>query len=232
MQSTALRRSCYEYHREWLSLLPDAGHGAPLAESFATSIRVDGKEIVHQRHNRRRNRVSGIQLYRLEKLSSSVSPTSGMYHSRPTDLIISRVSVSLQNAFELPQEPLRTVPSATQSEVEYHSSSGATILPKITLVILPSALVHLYIHRSFIGLDVRSVNQLSPHGGDHRDQQLADFEDPAVQRCAADFQVEVPFQNHALPMQGRVIAIFTDDRLGDYPVTRQALLDDPGRQGR
>src|SRR5947209_5739456 len=26
------------------------------------------------------------------------------------------------------------------------------------------------------------------------------FEDLAVQRCAADFQAEVPFQNHALPM--------------------------------
>jgi hypothetical protein len=63
-------------------------------------------------------------------------------------------------------------------------------------------------------------------------RQLANFQDPAVQRCAADFQAEVPFQNHALPMQGRVIAIFADDRLDDDPVTRQALLDDPWRQGR
>jgi hypothetical protein len=29
-----------------------------------------------------------------------------MYHSRSTDLVISRVSVSLENAFELSQEPL------------------------------------------------------------------------------------------------------------------------------
>jgi hypothetical protein len=33
-------------------------------------------------------------------------------------------------------------------------------------------------------------------------------------------------------MQRRVIAIFADDRLDDDPVTRQALLDDPWRQGR
>jgi hypothetical protein len=38
-------------------------------------------------------------------------------------------------------------------------------------------------------------------GGDRRNQQLAHFEDPAVQRCSADFQADISFQNHALPMQ-------------------------------
>jgi hypothetical protein len=33
-------------------------------------------------------------------------------------------------------------------------------------------------------------------------------------------------------MQGQVIAILADDCLDDDPVTRQALLDDPWRQGR
>ncbi len=33
-------------------------------------------------------------------------------------------------------------------------------------------------------------------------------------------------------MQGRVITILADDRLDDDAVTRQALLDDPWRQGR
>ena len=99
-------------------------------------------------------------------------------------------------------------------------------------MVLSSALACLHIDWGFIGLNVSSANQLSPHRGDHRDQQFADFEDPAVQRCAADFQADVPFQNHALPMQGRVIAIFADDRVDDDSVTRQALLDDPWRQGR
>ena len=99
-------------------------------------------------------------------------------------------------------------------------------------MVLTSALACLHIDWGFIRLNVTSADQFSPHCRDHRDQQLADFEDPAVQRCAADFQAEVPFQNHALPMQGRVIAIFADDRLDDDPVTRQALLDDPCRQGR
>src|ERR1017187_8659443 len=159
-----------------------------------------------------------------------MSPTSGMYHSRPTDLVIRCIAVGLENAFELSQEPLRPIASATQAEIEHHTSSGATVLPEVRLVVLSSALACLHIDWGFISLNVTSTNQLSPHGGDHRDEQLADFEDPAVQRCATDFQASVSFQNHALPMQGSVIAIFADDRVDDNPVTRQALLDDPWRQ--
>src|SRR6266851_9041533 len=77
-----------------------------------------------------------------------------------------------------------------------------------------------------------SANQLSPHRGDHRDQQFADFQNPAVQRRSADFQAEVPFQNHALPMQRRVVAILANDRVDNDAVTRQALLDDLWRRGR
>src|ERR1700757_4109490 len=150
-------------------------------------------------------------------------PTSGMYHSRPTYLVIRRLAVGLENAFELSQEPLRSIASATQREIEHHASSGATVLPEERLVILTSALACLHIDWGFIRLNVTSADQFSPHCRDHRDQQLADFEDPAVKRCAADVQAEVPFQNHALTMQGRVIAIFTDDRVDHDPVTRQAL---------
>src|ERR1700687_1589986 len=154
-------------------------------------------------------------------------PTSGVYHSRPTDLVIRCIAVGLENTFELSQEPLRPIASATQAEIEHHAPSGATVLPEVRLVVLTSALACLHIDWGFIRLNVTSADQFSPHCRDHRDQQLANFEDPAVQRCAADSQAEVPFQNHALPMQGRVIAIFADDRIDDDAVTRQALLDDP-----
>ena len=150
-----------------------------------------------------------------------------MYHPRPADLIVGGIAVRLENAFELSQEPLRPVASTTQAEVEHHASSGATVLPEVRLVVLTSAFAHLHIHRRFIRLNVTAADQLSPHRRDHRDQQLADFQNPAVERGAADFQVEVPFQNHALTMQGQVIAILADDCLDDDPVTRQALLDDP-----
>src|ERR1035438_10078085 len=129
-------------------------------------------------------------------------PTSGMYHSRPTDLVISRVSGSLQNAFELSQKPLRSIASTTQAEIENHASSGPTVLPEVSLVILSSALACLHIDRVFVRLYVSSANQLSTHRSDHRDQQLADFQNPAIQRRAADFQADVSLENHALPMQG------------------------------
>src|SRR5271166_6688157 len=161
-----------------------------------------------------------------------MGPTSGMYHSLPTDLVIRCIAVGLENSFELSQEPLRPIASTTHAEIKHHASSGATVLPEVRLVVLTSALACLHINRGFIRLNVTSTNQLSPHGGDHRDQQLADFQYPSVQRCAADVQAKVPFQNHALTMQGHVIAIFADNRLDDDPVTRQALLDDPWRQGR
>jgi len=142
----------------------------------------------------------------------------------------SRVPIGLENAFELSQEPLRSIPSTTQAEIEHHTPSGSAVLPQVGLVILSSALAHLHIHRGFIGLYVSSADQLSSHRGDHRDQQLADFENPAVQRRSADFQADVSFHNYALSMKGYVIAILADDRLNDDAVARQALLDDPWGQ--
>src|SRR6266567_3506964 len=102
-----------------------------------------------------------------------MSPTSGMYHFRPADLIVGRITVSLQNAFELSQEPLRPIASTTQAKVEHHGSSGPTVLPEICWVILSSALARLHIDWGFVRLNVTSANQLSPHSRDHRDQQLA-----------------------------------------------------------
>jgi len=99
-------------------------------------------------------------------------------------------------------------------------------------VVLTSALPCLYIDRCFIGLNIRSAEQLSPHRVDHRDQQLAHFQDPTIKRGSTDFQADVSFQDHALPMQRRVVAILADDRVDDNAVTREALLDDPRRQGR
>ena len=91
-------------------MTPDVARGN--TQRLAARFGVEGEQFVHPRHNRSCNRVSWIELHRLEKLSSSMSPTRGIYHSRPADLIVSCVAVSLQNAFELSQEPLRSIASA------------------------------------------------------------------------------------------------------------------------
>src|SRR5437762_13126574 len=90
-------------------------------------------------------------------------PTSGMYHYRPTDLVIRCIAVGLENAFELSQEPLRPIASATQAEVEHYSCSGVTVLPEVRLVILSPALACLHIDWSFVGLNVTAGDQLSPY---------------------------------------------------------------------
>jgi hypothetical protein len=77
-----------------------------------------------------------------------------MHHSWPTDLILSGVSVGLENAFELTKKLPRPITSTTEAEVERQGSSWATILPEIGLVVLPTALVHLHINRGFIRLNV------------------------------------------------------------------------------
>ena len=48
---------------------------------------------------------------RIEKLDYRMGPTSGVYHSCPANLVISCVSIRLENAFELSQEPLRSIAS-------------------------------------------------------------------------------------------------------------------------
>src|ERR1700733_14813988 len=90
-------------------------------------------------------------------------PTSGMYHSQPTDLVIRCIAVGLEKAFELSQEPPRSISSTPQAEIEYHSSSGATVLPEVRLVVLTSALACVHIDWRFVGLNVSSADQFSPH---------------------------------------------------------------------
>ena len=68
-----------------------------------------------------------------------------MYHSRPADLIVGRIAVSLENAFECSQKLLRSIAPTAQTEVEHHASSGSAVLPQIGLMI-SSALACLHIN--------------------------------------------------------------------------------------
>src|ERR1035441_3902088 len=95
-------------------------------------------------------------------------PATRMYHPRTADLIVGRVPVSLQNAFELSQKALRSIASTAQAEVEQHTSTRLNVLPQIRLVVLSPSLACLHIDRGFMRLNVSSANQLSPHRGDHR----------------------------------------------------------------
>lgn len=58
-----------------------------------------------------------------------MSPASGVYHSRPTDLVIRCIAVGLENAFELCQEPLRPIASAMISAARSKQRSPLLCLP-------------------------------------------------------------------------------------------------------
>src|SRR5258708_22014169 len=97
-------------------------------------------------------------------------PARGATHFWSADLIVGRITVRLQKTFELSQKLFRPIPSSAQTEVEHHRSSRSTVLPQVGLMILPVALMHLHIHRSFIGLNVSAAEQLSPHRRGHGNQ--------------------------------------------------------------
>lgn len=52
-------------------------------------------------------------------------PQQRMRHLGATDMVVGRKAVTLQYAFEVAQEPFRTFPFPTDSEVEHHRASRA-----------------------------------------------------------------------------------------------------------
>jgi len=95
-----------------------------------------------------------MEFHRIEKVPPRMRPATRVHHFRPAYMLIGTIAVGLQNAFEVAQELLGTFPPAPQAEIEHHSAPRPAVLPEISLMILPSPVVHLYIHRSFIGLNV------------------------------------------------------------------------------
>src|ERR1700722_2514356 len=90
-------------------------------------------------------------------------PAASVNDLRSSDLIVGRITVRLQKTLELSQKLFRSIPSSAQTKVEHHRSSRSTVLPQIGLMVLPSALLHLHVYGSFIGLDVGAAEELLPH---------------------------------------------------------------------
>jgi hypothetical protein len=79
-----------------------------MVQLLLARTRVDGKQFIDPHHDLRCRDVLAIQLYRLEEASSGVLPTCGMHHARSSDMIVDRVTIGLQNAFELFEKLLRS----------------------------------------------------------------------------------------------------------------------------
>lgn len=99
-------------------------------------------------------------------------------------------------------------------------------------MILAAAIMHLYVDRRLIGLDITSSEQLSPHRSHHRGQHLAYHHYPAAHRSPADVYARVAQEDDALTKKRIVVGIFADDGVDDDSVRDQTLGDDPQRQRR
>jgi hypothetical protein len=69
-------------------------------------------------------------------------------------MIVGSVTVTLKDPFEVAQEPFGSFSFSTHSKLEHHRSLRTTVLPKIALMVLSSAIVHLHCHRGLVSLDI------------------------------------------------------------------------------
>jgi hypothetical protein len=83
-----------------------------------------------------------------------------MYHSRPTDLIIGCIAVGLENAFELSQEPLRPIASATRffgvNDVVSSNQAAATKVSSLSITSANPATIRICDFRCRLLRDIAS----------------------------------------------------------------------------
>src|SRR5208282_4656367 len=125
-----------------------------LAQAFVTSLGVDSKKLIHLCHGLNRGCIFGIELDRIEELSSGVRPARGVHELWATDMIVSAVAVALQQTLEVAQEPSGTFPLPPKRKVKHHRSTRPAVLPEVSLVIFAPSIVHLHSDGCFIGLDI------------------------------------------------------------------------------
>jgi hypothetical protein len=159
-------------------------------------------------------------------------PTRRVDDSGSADMIVSPVTVTLEDAFEVTQESFGPFSFTTHSKVEDHRSLRATVLPKVGLVVFSSAIVHLHIHRGLVCLDIVALEQFLAHGRSDRTQKFTNAHDPPIQSRSGQVDAGFPFQDRALSVERHVIRVFAHYGVDHHPITGQAFVDDPGWQRR
>src|ERR1700760_4110360 len=119
-----------------------------------TSFGIDREQLVNPCHNARRGAIARTEFQGFKGFSTCMRPTTGVHHVGPAHLFVSGIAVSLQNAFELSQKSFGSFPSTAQSKVEDHTATRPAILPKVSLMVLTSSIVHLHADWRLICLNV------------------------------------------------------------------------------
>ena len=77
-----------------------------MIQLIGARLGIDGKQLIDPRHDTCRDPVVWVKFHRLKKLSSRMGPAGRVHHLRPANIVVSRIAVALQDAFELTQKPL------------------------------------------------------------------------------------------------------------------------------
>jgi hypothetical protein len=147
-------------------------------------------------------------------------------------LVVGRVTIALQGAAKTSQELFRALPSASHLKVKHDRSARLAVFPNEGPVVAPVFFPGLHGHGSFIGLQVRHLSQfvrLRPH---HGGQQPARCQNAGRQGGPAQVDAVVVRQHGALPIDGRVLLVFSGQRLDDKFIGQFALGHDLGRGRR
>jgi hypothetical protein len=115
------------------------------------------KKLIHLRHDLNRGGIFGIEFDRIEELSPGLRPAGGVHELWATDMIVSAVTIALEQPFEVAQEALGSFPFPAQPEVKDHRSGRMAVLPEVSQVVFAPTIVHLDCHGGFIGLDMRAA---------------------------------------------------------------------------
>src|SRR5215831_3141203 len=146
-------------------------------------------------------------------------PAPRLYHTCASHFVIRCVGIGLQNAMKVLQKLFGPGTISPQAKVEHRCSSRSSVLPQICLMIFAATIVPLHFHRRLVGLQVAALHQLSTHHHHHGLEHFSYLHYPAVQCRSADLHSPLPLQNHALPVQRKVITILADDRVDHHSVT-------------
>ena len=142
------------------------------------NLAVDGKKLVHLRHDSNGDLIFGIEFDRIKKFASCKRPTACMHDSGPAHSIIGTIAVALEDPFKISKESFGSFPFTPKPEIEYDRPVGPTVLPEVSLSVRSSAIAHLYAYRRFIRLDVVTLQKFPPHGGYDRTQRFTHSHHP------------------------------------------------------
>ena len=83
-------------------------------------------------------------------------PARRVHDLLSTDMIVSPVTITLQDPLEVTQEPFGTFSFPAHPKIEHHRSARATVLPEVSLMVFATTIVRLHTYGRFIDLNVGS----------------------------------------------------------------------------